>query len=144
MKPTKVLINHTAGQSRCAHDCACRSSFLAKGFTYRLSMDVPKAQSAPTSTFDAFLPNLFSRSRLCASIQLSSTSPSINVVSGTMRLSTRSLQNSLRPIWACKHLQHCELGTTCGGSCGMVHFRPVASDSAHRVTRAVVRSWPQE
>lgn len=144
MKSTKVPINHTADQSRCAHDCACHSSFLPKGFTHRLSMDIPKAQSAPTSAFDAFLFNLFSRSRLCASIQLSSTLPSITVVSGTTRLSTRNLQNLLWPIWACKQLQHCELGTTCGGSGGVVHFRPIATDSAHRVTMAAVRAWPQE
>lgn len=149
MKPTKVLINHITGQSRCIHDRACHSSFLPKGFTYRLSMKTSNAQSTPTSTFDAdadadaFLLNLLSRSRLCASIQLSSTLPSMTVVSGTTKLSTRTLQNSYRPIWACKQLQHCESGTTCGGSGGMVHFRPIATDSAHRVTMAVVRAWPQ-
>jgi hypothetical protein len=104
------------------------------------------AQSALTSTFDAdgFLLNLLSRSRLCASIQSSPTLPSIAVVSGTTKLSIRSLQNSVCPIWACKQLQHCESGTTCGNDGGITHLRPVTRDSAQRVTIAAVRAWPQE
>jgi hypothetical protein len=66
--------------------------------------------------------------------------PSMTVDSGTTRLSTRNLQNSLCPIWACKQLQHCEFATTRGGAGWSGHLRPVASDSAHRVTRTAVRA----
>jgi len=98
--------------------------------------------SALRPAFDAL--NLLSRSRLCTSIQSSSALPSITVVSGTTRLSTRSLQNSPRPIWACKQLQHCESGTICGAAGGRRHLRPAARDAAQRVVRDVVRAWPQE
>lgn len=121
-------------------------SFAPTISTYRLSLDTSRAQSALTSAFDvdAFFLSLLSRSRLCASIQSSSTLPSIIVVSGKTKLSTRSLQNSLWPIWVCKQHQHCEFGTTCGGAVEIGHLRPEASDSAHLVVRAAVRAWPQE
>lgn len=65
------------------------------------------------------------------------------MLSGRTRLSTRNLQNSLYPIWACMQLQHCEAGTTCGGAGRNGHLRPVASDSAHLDVIDAVRAWPQ-
>jgi hypothetical protein len=105
-------------------------------------MRPPNAHLALTSASNAFILNLSSRSRSYASIQSSSTLPSITVVSGMTKLSTRNLQKLLWPIWACMQLQHCESGNTFGGGSG--HLRPVASDSAHRVMRAAVRAWPHE
>lgn len=133
-----MLIGHTTDQSYCVHVCTYYSTLTPRDSTH--------AQSALTSTFDVdtFLLNLLSRSRLCASIQSSSTLPSITVVSGKTKLSARNLQNSLCPIWACRQLQHCDSGTTRGGSGGSRHLRPVASDSVQRVTITAVRVWPQE